>query len=77
MLKVRKFLQKTNHDDWTANRKTTDSGYVTDIPNEFDARQYFVKCAKVIGDVKDQGNCASSWVNMYFKNSTIIGQTAV
>lgn len=60
--RTRKLVQKTNYDSWSKKtRKTFDINYKTDIPKEFDARQYFVNCANVIGDVKDQGNCASSW----------------
>uniref|UniRef100_A0A2S2PPW0 Cathepsin B-like cysteine proteinase 6 n=1 Tax=Schizaphis graminum TaxID=13262 RepID=A0A2S2PPW0_SCHGA len=59
--RVQKLVQKTNYDSWSKSRKTSDISYKTDIPTEFDARQYFVNCANVIGDVKDQGNCASSW----------------
>lgn len=62
---AQKYVQNNNYDGKPrSNRKTDDSDYYTgNIPSKFDARQYFVKCAKVIGDVKDQGNCASSWVN--------------
>lgn len=70
--RTRKLVQKTNHDSWSKkNRKTFDINYKTDIPKEFDARQYFINCANVIGDVKDQGNCASSWVNKYTFHITI------
>ncbi|XP_060862942.1 cathepsin B-like cysteine proteinase 3 [Metopolophium dirhodum] len=59
--RARKLVQKTMYDSWSTRRKTVDNSYKTDIPREFDARQYFGSCANVIGDVKDQGNCASSW----------------
>nr|BAH71802.1 ACYPI000009 [Acyrthosiphon pisum] len=59
--RARKLVQKSMYDNWSKNRKTVDNSYKTDIPREFDARQYFTSCANVIGDVKDQGNCASSW----------------
>ncbi|XP_025405755.1 cathepsin B-like cysteine proteinase 3 [Sipha flava] len=54
-------VQRTDYDGLPDARKTADSNYVTDLPAEFDARQHFVKCSDVIGDIKDQGNCASSW----------------
>ncbi|KAL5244509.1 hypothetical protein ACI65C_011919 [Semiaphis heraclei] len=59
--RARKFVQKTNYENWSKSRKTVDNNYKTDIPKEFDARQHFVSCSSVIGNVKDQGNCASSW----------------
>jgi cathepsin B len=31
------------------------------IPTDFDARKAFPKCAKVIGDIRDQSNCGCCW----------------
>lgn len=72
MSRANKFVQSNIYDNWsTGSRKNADFNYLTDIPDEFDARRHFVNCGKVIGDVKDQGNCASSWVryvNFILKN---------
>ena len=32
-----------------------------DIPKDFDAREGFPKCAKVIGDIRDQSMCGCCW----------------
>ncbi|XP_050435932.1 cathepsin B-like cysteine proteinase 4 [Adelges cooleyi] len=44
-------------------RKLDHNGYTSadSIPDEFDAREYFTKCTRVLSQVRDQGNCASSW----------------
>lgn len=53
--------------------KTESSVDLSAIPAEFDARNYWPKCANIIGRIRDQSYCGSCWVSsLLFKITNLI-----
>lgn len=48
-----------------------DADNYQEIPRKFDARKKWIRC-KTIGEVRDQGNCASGWASAYYINEPML-----